>query len=252
MRQFLAMRYHGDMKRLMSLWAPSNSKKIPIFHPFKFVRFVNTKGEIRVKNAGCFFLSSWRYQIFQPTRIRHGRIYAHQPAWIRHRRIRMAIPSCNFPLASDEYGTFCHSVSLSQLTAVSDALGRVAKYIWKKSLTEKCLKDPTYAIFWKAGGSRMTFPCVNPIQLGPSPFNSSPQCKKSSLRHHFKIPENWVHKSSWKTLWWQLLPVSSSARGIFGPKSPASNTQKIPNNGRIWAKNALWKIINPPRPKIEK
>ena len=42
--------------------------------------------------------------------------------------------------------------------------------------------------FWKAECSRMsnmTFPCVNTIQLGPSPFNSSPQCKKSSLRYHF-------------------------------------------------------------------
>ena len=29
MRQFLAMRYHGDMKRLTSLWAASNSKKSP-------------------------------------------------------------------------------------------------------------------------------------------------------------------------------------------------------------------------------
>ena len=48
--------------------------------------------------------------------------------------------------------------------------------------------------FWKAEGSRMsnmTFPCVNTIQLGPSPFNSSPQCKKSSLRHHFR-------RNSWK------------------------------------------------------
>ena len=53
--------------------------------------------------------------------------------------------------------------------------------------------------FWKAGGSRMsnmTFPCVNPIQLGRSPFNSSPQCKKSSLRYHFSR-NSWklVHKS---------------------------------------------------------
>ena len=32
----------------------------------------------------------------------------------------------------------------------------------------------------------MVFPCVNPIQLGPSSFNSFPQCKKSSLCHHFR------------------------------------------------------------------
>ena len=34
--------------------------------------------------------------------------------------------------------------------------------------------------------SNMTFTRVNPIQLGPSPFNSSPQCNTSSLRHHFR------------------------------------------------------------------
>ena len=37
MRQFLAMRYHGDIKRLVSLWAASNSKKIPNFHPFRVI-----------------------------------------------------------------------------------------------------------------------------------------------------------------------------------------------------------------------
>ena len=50
--------------------------------------------------------------------------------------------------------------------------------------------------FWKAGGSRMshmTFPCVNPIQLGPSPFNSTAQCQKSSLRHHFRQNSYYIH-----------------------------------------------------------
>ena len=52
----------------------------------------------------------------------------------------------------------------------------------------------------KAWGSRisnMTFPCVNPIQLGPSPFNSSPHCKKKALYVIIsgEIPENLVHKS---------------------------------------------------------
>ena len=32
------------------------------------------------------------------------------------------------------------------------------------------------------GGCLLTFPCVNPIQLGPRPFNSSPQCEKSSVQ----------------------------------------------------------------------
>ena len=36
--------------------------------------------------------------------------------------------------------------------------------------------------FWKASGSRMTnmtFPSINPIQLVPRPFNSSPKCQKN-------------------------------------------------------------------------
>ena len=32
----------------------------------------------------------------------------------------------------------------------------------------------------------MTFPCVNAIQLGPSPFNSSPQCKKKLFTSSFQ------------------------------------------------------------------
>ena len=44
----------------------------------------------------------------------------------------------------------------------------------------------------------MTFPCVNAIQLGPSLFNSSPQRKKSSLRHHIK-------RNSWKLASQKLL-----------------------------------------------
>ena len=34
--------------------------------------------------------------------------------------------------------------------------------------------------------SNMTFPCVNTIQLGRSPFNSSPQCKKKLLTSSFQ------------------------------------------------------------------
>ena len=45
--------------------------------------------------------------------------------------------------------------------------------------------------------SNMTFSCVNAIQLSPSPFNSSPQCKKKALYVIIsaEIPENLVHKS---------------------------------------------------------
>ena len=34
--------------------------------------------------------------------------------------------------------------------------------------------------------SNRTFPCVNTIQLGPSPFNSSPQCKNKLFMSSFK------------------------------------------------------------------
>ena len=45
--------------------------------------------------------------------------------------------------------------------------------------------------------SNMTFQCVNTIQLVPSPFNSSPQCKKALyVIISGEIPENQVHKSS--------------------------------------------------------
>ena len=59
----------------------------------------------------------------------------------------------------------------------------------KKSWTEKCLRANICYIFEKLGVQG--FPCVNTIQLGPSPFNSYPQCKKSSLCHHFR-------RNSWK------------------------------------------------------
>ena len=95
--------------------------------------------------------------------------------------------------------------------------------------------------FWKAECSRMsnmTFPCVNAIQLGRSPFNSSPQCKKSSLRYHFS-------RNSWKLgsqkllphghFWWGskffFFSLPSGPRGMFEPivtNSDTSNTHKHP------------------------
>ena len=102
-------------------------------------------------------------------------------------------------------------------------------------------KDPTYAIFLKSWGFKdvkYDIPCVNTIQLGPSPFNSAPQCKTSSLRHHFR-------QNSWKLgFWWnikftfyQSLPLPGAYLGKNGPLWPTSNTQKITKNGPIWAKN---------------
>ena len=100
---------------------------------------------------------------------------------------------------------------------------------WKWGWTEYDRKTQHMLYFWKAECSRMsnmTFPCVNTIQLGPSPFNSSPQCKKSSLRYHFS-------RNSWKFgsqkllhqghFWWRgnffFFSLPSGPRGMFEPNS---------------------------------
>ena len=52
------------------------------------------------------------------------------------------------------------------------------------------MPDPTYAIFFKSWGFK-DVKYVNAIQLGPSPFNSSPQCKKALyVIISGEIPEN--------------------------------------------------------------
>ena len=56
--------------------------------------------------------------------------------------------------------------------------------------------------------SNMTFPCVNLIQLGPSPFNPSTQCNKSSSCHHFR-------RTSWKLGSQKLLLHVTSTSGNF-------------------------------------
>ena len=133
-------------------------------------------------------------------------------------------------------------------TAVSAGLA-VASCKIQKKWTEKCLEDQHMLYFCQAGGSRMsnmTFQCVNPIQLGPSPFNSSPQCKKSSLRHHFR-------RNSWKLGSQKLLaqahfwcaskisfsPVFTTPMSIFGQKYPAMPHLWHPENAPYWLK---WSI----------
>ena len=78
MRQFLAMRYHGDMKRLMSLWATSNSKQISIFNPFRFVRFGNPKGKIWVKKNDFFFMAPSDFSANTHPTWPHMRINRHE------------------------------------------------------------------------------------------------------------------------------------------------------------------------------
>ena len=84
---------------------------------------------------------------------------------------------------------------------------------------------PTCAIFLKSCGFMdVKVLCVNLIQLGPSPFNSFRQCKKSSLRHHFR------HNSR-KLGSQKLLPQVNFQ---CGSKNIFSQCQR--SRGYIWAK----------------
>ena len=60
-----------------------------------------------------------------------------------------------------------HGCSSQQLAMDSVGLRNTLKKRW----TEKCLKGPTYAIFFKSWGfkdDKYDIPCINPIQLGPT------------------------------------------------------------------------------------
>ena len=77
--------------------------------------------------------------------------------------------------------------------------------------------------------SNMTFPCVNTIQLGPSPFKSSPQCKNALyVIISGLIPENLIHISGCAPF-----PGATSPGGIFWPKSEFSNTPKMAENHKF-------------------
>ena len=71
--------------------------------------------------------------------------------------------------------------------------------------------------------SNMTFSCVNPIQLGASPFNSSPQCKKNlyvimsgeftnfyGIKRHLATSAIFFHSvnKSWGQIWAKSPPKS--------------------------------------------
>ena len=73
----------------------------------------------------------------------------------------------------------------------------------------------------------MTFPCVNTIQLGPSPSNSPPNNAKKALYFIIsaEIPENLVHKSYCLTVIFDeavnlfFFSLPSGPRGMFEPNS---------------------------------
>ena len=98
-------------------------------------------------------------------------------------RLRIYFPVLGFGHLSCKYST-----------AVSAGLGWVASYINQKLNRKIARKTQHMLYFWKVEGSRMsnmTFPCVNTIHLGRSPFSLSPQCQKSSLCYYFM-------RNSWK------------------------------------------------------
>ena len=97
--------------------------------------------------------------------------------------------------------------------------------------------------------SNMTFPCVNTIHLGRSPFSLSPQCQKSSLCYHF-MRNSWklgsqnlpVHTHFLMYMYIFFLLVLITPRAYLGkivPLCAASNTQK-------------WPRADPYRPKLAK
>ena len=97
----------------------------------------------------------------------------------------------------------------------------------------------------------MTFPCVNTIQLGPSPFNSSPQCKKKLFTLSFqpKFLNIWFTKVTATSIKSYVavnffVPQSQVVLGAcFGPQSPSGpylehpkNDQKRTHIGQKWQK----------------
>ena len=75
------------------------------------------------------------------------------------------------------------------------------------------------------------------------PFSSSPQCKKSSLRHHFRR-NSWklgsqklhVHAHFWCTCKFSFSPVFTTPMGIFGQKYPAVPHLLHPKNDHTFVK----------------
>ena len=100
--------------------------------------------------------------------------------------------------------------------------GRVSKYMLNRNMLER---PNTSYIFEKMGvqGCQIWH---SHVSFGHSPFNSSPQCKISSLRYHFS-------QNSWKLgsqkllhqghFWWRSkffsFSLPSGPRGMFEPNS---------------------------------
>ena len=82
----------------------------------------------------------------------------------------------------------CLCLPLINLLRNSAALGQVSKYMSKK-LNRKCLKDPTYGIFFISLGFKV--PLVNPIHLGPSVILFSHERREAYLGP-LSPPDSWA------------------------------------------------------------
>ena len=96
----------------------------------------------------------------------------------------------------------------------------------------------------------MTLRCADPIQLSPSPFNSSPQCKKAIyVIISGKVPGPGIlgQPNFWcaskKSFFSQCQQVPGHVLGHRGPLRSTPNTSKMPKNGIIYLDQKL-KIKN--------
>ena len=119
-------------------------------------------------------------------------------------------------LTNDQWLRKPSSVSASSHSNVSGVSSLLSHSWYKSTLNMSVIKS-----FLPSG-----LTAVSDAQLGPSSFNSSPQCKKSSLRYHFS-------RNSWKLgsqkllphghFWWGskffFFSLPSGPRGMFEPNS---------------------------------
>ena len=76
----------------------------------------------------------------------------------------------------------------------------------------------------------MTFSCGNPIQLGASPFNSSPQCKKTFMSLCQANSQIFTASNgTWRQVQF-FSTVSTSPGGKFGQKSPPKSPLLVERN----------------------
>ena len=109
------------------------------------------------------------------------------------------------------------------------------------------LEIPNICYILKSWGFKdVKYDIPMPIELVPTT-----QCKKSSLRRHFrrnswKLGSQKVHVHCACSFFMQFffLPFFTSPGGIFGQKCETSSTQKMTENGRIWKNGKKCTVEN--------